>query len=39
LDTTTVEHSTPATHHHQGPVSRSLTLDQALRSISAENGP
>src|SRR5258705_13155104 len=33
-----VEHSTPATHHHHRAVSRSLTLDQALRSISAENG-
>src|ERR1700682_4926721 len=36
--TTAVEHSTPATHHHHRAVSRSLTLDQALRSISADNG-
>src|ERR1700739_4547935 len=37
--TITVEHSTPPTHHHHGPVSRSLALDQALPTIRAENGP
>src|SRR6202048_4731099 len=33
-----LEHSTPATHHHHRAVSRSLTPDQALHSISTENG-
>src|SRR3984893_17893370 len=33
-----LKHTTPATHHHHRAVSRSLTPDQALHSISTETG-